>query len=805
MAGEIKDKEKVDHNGSPKRLVLRRKTVSRLQVSDAKGRGKKTINVEVRKRRTYVQQPGEAEQHTEKAAAVEIKKIKVVEPEPVVKQQSAKQDKPAAVAQGQSRNDDAKEKAAQAVNEQVVSEQEKAVSKDKPLPAAMATPEPTVQPEKGKKSKAKHPAQEDEKGKSRKSKKAKQRQEKRRRQMLLTDDEDEQRIARGGRRRSRTADVKSVTKQEFEMPVTPQIKEVAIPETISVAELSKKLSLKSAQVIRKLIDMGVMATINQMIDRDTATLLVEELGHKAVELRDDEVEMALNEELSYQGREVTRPPVVTIMGHVDHGKTTLLDHIRCTKVAAGEAGGITQGIGAYHVETERGVVTFLDTPGHEAFTAMRARGAKFTDIVVLVVAADDGVMPQTIEAIQHAKAGEVPIVVAVNKIDKEDADPERIRSELGKYELIPEEWGGDVMFVNVSAKQGQGIDNLLEAILLQAEIMELKAMEEIPAKGVVIEAKLDKGRGVVTTILVQQGTLKSGNIILAGQEYGRIRALFDETGKPLQQAGPSIPVEMLGLSGMPNAGDIAVVVQEERKALEVALFRQGKYREIKLARKVPSLDNLFSDIKQGQVATLNVILKADVQGSIEALDESLQKLATDELQVKVIASGVGGITESDANLALASAAVIIGFNVRADLKARQLIDREKIDVHYHSIIYNVIDEVKQALSGMLAPKVEEKILGIAEVREVFRAGGKQGSIAGCMVIDGYIKRGKAIRILRDSVVVYEGELESLRRHKDDASEVRNNTECGIGIKNYNDIKVGDHIEVFELVSLKRKL
>jgi len=596
-------------------------------------------------------------------------------------------------------------------------------------------------------------------------------------------------------------------KHGFERPTAPVMHEVKVPETITVAELAQRMSVKASEVIKIMMNMGAMATINQSIDQETAILVVEEMGHTAIPLKEN----ALEEDLeNFMGQsefeEKPRAPVVTIMGHVDHGKTSLLDYIRRTKVTSSEAGGITQHIGAYHVETDRGMITFLDTPGHAAFTAMRARGAKCTDIVVLVVAADDGVKPQTIEAIQHAKAAGVPIVVAVNKIDKPEAQPDKVKTELSQYEVVCEEWGGEVMFENISAKTGDGIDALLDRILLQAEMLELKAIAEGPARGVVIESRLDKGRGPIATVLVTSGELHKGDIVLAGTEYGRLRAMIAEDGSLKEKTGPSMPVEILGLSGTPTAGDNMLVVPTERKAREVALFRQGKFREVRLAKqsKVAHLDNFFDQLKDSELKGLNVILKADVQGSVEAISDALYKLSTDEVKVNIVASGVGGITESDANLALASNAIILGFNVRADVSARRVIERESIDLHYYSVIYELIDQVKAALTGLLAPRYEEKIVGIAEVREVFRSS-KFGSVAGCMATEGVVKRHSPIRVLRENVVIFEGELESLRRFKDDANEVRSGTECGIGVKNYNDIKVGDQIESYEKVLVKRTL
>jgi len=594
-------------------------------------------------------------------------------------------------------------------------------------------------------------------------------------------------------------------KHGFTKPVEIKLNEVRIGETISVAELANKMSVKGAEVVKAMFKMGAMATINQVIDQETAALVAEEMGREVVLVKENALEEAVLSDRDHSGEAITRAPVVTIMGHVDHGKTSLLDHIREAKVAAGEAGGITQHIGAYHVETGHGMITFLDTPGHAAFTAMRSRGAKATDIVIIVVAADDGVMPQTIEAIQHAKASEAPIIIAVNKMDKEGADPERVKSELSQHDVLSEEWGGDVQFCHVSAKTGLGIDELLDAILLQSEVLELTAVVDKMANGVVVESKLDKGRGPVATILVQEGTLNQGDIVLCGLEYGRVRAMRDENGKTIQSAGPSIPVEIIGLSGVPQSGDEATVVKDEKKAREVALFRQGKFRDVKLARQQKSkLENMFANMATGEVSEVNVVLKSDVQGSLEAISDSLTKLSTDEVKVRIIGSGVGAITETDATLAAASNAIMVGFNVRADATARKVIDAEKIDLRYYSVIYALIEEVKSAMSGMLAPEFKQEIIGLAQVRDVFKSP-KIGAIAGCMVTEGIIKRSAPIRVLRDNVVIYEGELESLRRFKDDVQEVRNATECGIGVKNYNDVRVGDHIEVFETVEIKRTL
>ena len=597
---------------------------------------------------------------------------------------------------------------------------------------------------------------------------------------------------------------KKIRQSNFIKPTEPMIRTIEVPAKIIVADLAQKMAVKAIEVIRALMKMGVVATINQEIDQDTAILLVEEMGHKAIALNENAVEEALMAQ-DLVGEALPKAPVVTIMGHVDHGKTSLLDYIRRTKVAMGEAGGITQHIGAYHVETPKGMITFLDTPGHAAFTEMRARGAHSTDIVILVIAADDGVMPQTIEAIQHAKAANVPIIVALTKSDKPEANIDKIKQELTTYEIVPEEWGGEHMFVGVSSKTGAGIDALLDAILLQAEVLELKAVVAAPARGVIIESRLDKGRGVVASILVQEGTLKRGDILLSGAEFGRVRALFNELGQAVDSAGPSIPVEVLGLSGLPASGDAVIVVADEKKAREVVALRVNKVKISQQQDQGTSLDNIFERMKQqGEQQTLNAVIKADVQGSLEALVDSLRKLSTDEIKVNVLGSGIGAITESDVNLAMASKAVVFGFNVRADNAARKLAEREKIDIRYYNIIYSLLDDVKQAMSGMLSPELREQIVGIAEVREVFKSS-KFGTIAGCMVIEGMVKRNNPIRVLRDNVVIFEGALESLRRFKEDAGEVRQNMECGIGVKNYHDVRVKDQIEVYEVISIERTL
>ncbi len=609
---------------------------------------------------------------------------------------------------------------------------------------------------------------------------------------------------RGRRGKDRHDDDDAAT--NFQAPTEPVVREVLIPETITVSELAQKMAIKAAEVIKIMMKMGSMVTINQVLDQETAMILVGELGHIAKAAKADDPESYLADEVHHTEADMeTRPPVVTIMGHVDHGKTSLLDTIRRTRVASGEAGGITQHIGAYHVTTPKGVITFLDTPGHEAFTAMRARGSQITDLVILVVAADDGVMPQTKEAIAHAKAANVPIIVAVNKIDKAEANPDRVKQELVAENVLPEEYGGDVMFMQVSAKTGAGIDKLLEAILLQAEVLELKAVKNAPAKGVVIEARLDKGRGPVATILVQSGTLKKGDMLLAGARFGRVRAMLDENGKSILEAGPSIPVEVQGLTDVPGAGEDMMVLNDERKAREIALFRQGKFRDVKLAKQqVGKLENAFDQMGERATKSLAIIIKADVQGSYEGLSHALAKMSTDEVRVNVVHAAVGAITESDINLALASKAIVIGFNVRADAAARKLIETSGVQVRYYNIIYEAVDDVKLALSGMLSPEIKESILGLVEVRNVFKIS-NVGAVAGCYVLDGVVKRGNTIRLLRDSVVIHTGELDSLKRFKDDVKEVKAGFECGLSLKGYDDVKVGDQIEAFETVEVARSL
>ncbi|MBU2710583.1 translation initiation factor IF-2 [Zooshikella harenae] len=771
---------KQSHGGSaadPGRITLKRKTVSQLKVSGGQGKSK-TVNVEVRKKRTYVKRNEADAEKAEKKRQAEEKSRELEK-----RRKAAKEDAKRAKDQEERARIEAEaRKHLEAEQSQKEKEKDKAAA-DKSSPKRKA------------REKSRHERSDGDSGDRRGNNKKRR-----------SGDKGETQLSRGkAGRRTRGAPQRAQL-HGFEKPTKPIIREVSIPETITVAELAQKMSVKAAEVIKAMFKLGTMVTINQVIDQETATILVEEMGHKVKLIKADALEDSLAAELNIvEGEQVSRAPVVTVMGHVDHGKTSLLDYIRKAKVQAGEAGGITQHIGAYHVNTDRGMISFLDTPGHAAFTAMRARGAKVTDIVILVVAADDGVMPQTEEAIQHAKAAEVPIVVAVNKIDKPEADPDRVKNELAQRDVIPEEWGGDTQFINVSAHSGEGIDELLEALLLQAELLELKAVPISPARGIVIESSLDKRRGAVATILVQNGTLSQGDNILAGQFYGRVRAMLDENGKPIKDAGPSIPVEILGLDGTPDAGDEVFAVQDEKKAREIALFRQGKYREVKLARQqAAKLENVFENMKQDEKKTLNIVLKADVRGSLEALTQALNDLGNEEVQVKVVSGGVGGITETDANLALASSAVIFGFNVRADATARKIVETEGLDLRYYSVIYDIIDDVKKALSGMLKAQFREEIVGVAEVRDVFKSP-KFGLIAGCMVVEGMVYRNERIRVLRDNVVIYEGELESLRRFKDDVNEVRSNMECGIGVKNYNDVRVGDKIEVYKSIQVERSL
>jgi translation initiation factor IF-2 len=785
----------------PSKITLKRKTTSTLRVA-----GSKTISVEVRKKKTFVK-PEAAEAVV--APKREVDDKRVAEERAAAERAAAeaarqKAEAPApAPARPESRRrvDDAEEARLRAVAARQAAAEAAAVAAAQVEAAKPATTERA-------KEEARRAAPKRNEDDERRDRKQAQHRpslkEKAPTPRVAPRSDDEDGFARRGGRGGK-GKLKKRNQHGFQSPTGPIVREVSIGETITVAELAAQMSVKGAEVVKFMFKMGSPVTINQVLDQETAQLVAEEMGHKVKLVSENALEEQLAESLKFEGEAASRAPVVTVMGHVDHGKTSLLDYIRRTKVATGEAGGITQHIGAYHVETDRGMITFLDTPGHAAFTQMRARGAQATDVVILVVAADDGVMPQTQEAVQHAKAAGVPIVVAVNKIDKPDANPDNIKNGLAALDVIPEEWGGDAPFVHVSAKVGTGIDELLEAVLLQAEVLELKATPSAPGRGVVVESRLDKGRGPVATVLVQDGTLRQGDMVLVGVNYGRVRAMLDENGKPIKEAGPSIPVEILGLDGTPDAGDELTVVADEKKAREVALFRQGKFREVKLARAhAGKLENIFETMGQEEKKTLNVVLKTDVRGSLEALQGSLEGLGNEEVQVRVVGGGVGGITESDANLALASSAVIFGFNVRADAGARKIVEQEGLDLRYYNVIYDIIEDVKKALTGMLGSDVRENILGIAEVRDVFRSP-KFGAIAGCMVLEGTVHRNRPIRVLRDDVVVFEGELESLRRFKDDVAEVRNGMECGIGVKSYNDVRVGDKIEVFEKVQVARSL
>lgn len=817
------------HGGSgsegPKRMTLQRKTTSTLSVGKSKA-----VKVEVRKKRTYVKRTDiEEQRHAEEEA-----KRKVEEAEARKKAEQEAQDAAKKAAEEKARKAEEARKAQEA-ERAARAERAKKEAEERKAAESTLTPEEKAAQETARKEEerlkkqqeeevqrkleedAKRAAEEARKLAEENERRWKEEEEQRKKEEAEevhlhsnryaqeAEDEDDLQVERSSRRRKKSRkNAGEDLKHSFNKPAQPVERVVKLGETITVGELASRLAIKSNEVIKAMMKMGEMATINQVLDQDTAVLVVEEMGHKYELVNDNALEDELVADAS-EGEKTTRAPVVTIMGHVDHGKTSLLDYIRRAKVADGEAGGITQHIGAYSVETDNGRIAFLDTPGHAAFTAMRARGATATDIVIIVVAADDGVMPQTKEAVQHARAANVPLIVAVNKMDKETADPDRVKTELSQLEVISEEWGGEHQFVNVSAKTGMGIDELLDAITLQAELLDLQAVATGPGRGIVIESRLDKGRGPVASVLVQQGEVKAGDILLCGEEYGRVRAMRDENGKEVKQAGPSTPVEILGLSGVPIAGEDALVVQDERKAREVAGKRHTKQRELKLAKQQKAkLENMFANMEAGDVSDLNVVLKADVQGSVEAISESLTKLSTDEVKVNIVGSGVGGITETDASLAAASSAIIVGFNVRADATARRIVENEEIDLRYYSVIYNLIDEVKAAMSGMLAPEFRQEIIGLAEVRDVFKSP-KLGAIAGCMVTEGTIKRSAPIRVLRENVVIYEGELESLRRFKDDVQDVRNGMECGIGVKNYNDVKVGDQIEVFETVEVKREL
>ncbi|UXY52278.1 translation initiation factor IF-2 [Pseudomonas tohonis] len=780
----------------PRKITLQRKTTTTLRVA-----GSKTISVEVRKKKTYVKRsPDEIEAEKqreleEQRAVEEAARLKAEEEAKRRAEEDARRQADARALEA-ARGGDAAPAAA------VAAEATAPAAAPVPAAAAGADDRKKEEPRRPEKARDEDERRDRKHTQHRPSVKEKEKVPAPRVAPRSTEEESDgyRRGGRGGKSK-----LKKRNQHGFQSPTGPIVRDVNIGETITVAELAAQMTVKGAEVVKFMFKMGTPVTINQVLDQETAQLIAEEFGHKVKLVSENALEEQLAESLKFEGEAIHRAPVVTVMGHVDHGKTSLLDYIRRAKVAAGEAGGITQHIGAYHVETDRGMVTFLDTPGHAAFTAMRARGAKATDIVILVVAADDGVMPQTEEAVQHAKAAGVPIVVAVNKIDKPEADLDRIKNDLAGRDVIPEEWGGDTQFVPVSAKVGTGVDELLEAVLLQAEVLELKATPSAPGRGVVVESRLDKGRGPVATVLVQDGTLRQGDMVLCGVNFGRVRAMLDENGKPIKEAGPSIPVEILGLDGTPDAGDELTVISDEKKAREVALFRQGKFREVKLARAhAGKLENIFENMGQDEKKTLNIVLKSDVRGSLEALQGALSDLGNDEVQVRVVGGGVGGITESDANLALASNAVLFGFNVRADAGARKIVEQEGLDLRYYNIIYDIIEDVKKALSGMLGSDVRENILGIAEVRDVFRSP-KFGAIAGCMVVEGMVHRNRPIRVLRDDVVIFEGELESLRRFKDDVSEVRAGMECGIGVKSYNDVKVGDKIEVFEKVQVARSL
>ena len=761
-------------NDRPKITLSRKSTSSVRQVS--RTGPSRTVHVEVRKRRTYVRR-GELQREQEEAK-------KAAEAEEAARQAAEAEKEAKAVAEAEAA------RAAQEVEQEQAALSEPVTSTVVELPLT-----PPVLPPDDRKAAIKR----DEKPKKKKGKGA--------------DREKLHVVAgRGGRRKPKRKVVKpgkitsaTAGQHAFERPTVPVVHEVRVPETITIAELAQAMSVKAAEVIKALMDMGTMVTINQVLDQDTGILVVEEIGHRAIAVDAEDPEdylIGVEEETRTQTR---RAPVVTIMGHVDHGKTSLLDYLRKTHVASGEAGGITQHIGAYRVDTKHGPIAFLDTPGHEAFSSMRARGAKVTDIVILVVAADDGVKPQTVEAIHHARNAGVTVIVAINKIDKENADPERVKQELAKHEVIPESWGGDVLTNNISAVTGEGVDELLESIALQAELLDLRAPVDGLASGVVIEARLDKGRGAVTTVLVQKGTLKKGDILLVGREFGRVRGMTDDQGRTIREAGPSHPIEIQGLGGVPNSGDDAAVVSDERKAREIAMYRQGKLRESKLAKQQKAkLENIFQQMDKVETQTLNLIIKADVHGSVEALTESLEKLSRDEVRVTVVHGMVGGINESDVNLAAASDAIIIGFNVRADATARRLIESEGIDVHYYDVIYDVVDEVKAGLLGLLLPVIKEETVGLADVRDVFRVS-KIGAIAGCLMMEGEVRRGLPVRVLRDNVVIFDGQIDSLRRFKEDVGEVKAGVECGIGVRNYNDIKVGDQIEIYQKVEQRPTL
>ncbi len=779
---------------APARITLKRKTQSELKLASNQGRAR-TVSVEVRVKRTYVKRDVLEEQNRAAQEQIDAQR----------REAEAAQEASAAKAETERRERESMESA----NRRLIEEEQarvRAQEEARRQAEVRAQEEAERQRRGGTEVRGEEPARPAH-APAREKTDHRAAEENRpkfgARQELHIAGDVSARHKKKKRLKARTAPADAEPRHGFEKPTAPIKRDVAVGETVVVADLAQKLSVKATEVIKVLMNMGVMVTINQTIDQDTAILVVEELGHNATALKEEHIEadlQAVDAELVPE----TRAPVVTVMGHVDHGKTSLLDYIRRTKVASGEAGGITQHVGAYHVETPRGMITFLDTPGHAAFTAMRARGARVTDVVVLVVAADDGVMPQTIEAIQHARAAGVPIVVAVTKVDKPDSDPERVRNELAKQEVIPEDWGGQNMFVNVSARTGAGIDQLLESILLQAEVLELKAPRGGPAMAFVVEASMEKGRGAVVTALVKKGTLKRGDYILAGSEFGRVRAMFDESGNPVEEAAPSVPVVVLGLSGAPNAGDELLVVENERRAREVASHRLGKTRDVKLAKQGARSEDVFSTLGEAKASQVAVLIKTDVQGSAEALRDALNKLSTDEVAVRIIASGVGGITASDVQLAAASKARIIGFNVRADSGAREAVKETGVEIHYYSIIYEAIDDIKQRMGGLLAPEIKETIVGVAQVRDVFRSS-KFGVVAGCLVTEGTVKRNNPIRVLRDNVVIFEGALESLRRFKDDVSEVRAGTECGIGVKNYQDVRANDQIECYSRTEIVRTI
>ena len=820
-------KDEGENSNSPKRVILERRKVTEIKQATMPGSSTKTISVEVRKKKTYIKRSDvEDSDLPKKEELLSSVVASSNSDEELLTQLEVLSPLDAPVTAVVEKIETELEKPEQDILEtsvvEIESEPDDTIDSEAKFEALKIKEEKKIKQEKSIKTKEAEDARKKQLEKeSRLEESIRKNADKVRQQAAVKQEtlhrknqeegsrpsgKDNKRGKKKGKQPQRN-NVQSDGKHQFEMPVTPIIKEVTIPEMIIVSDLAQKMSVKAALVIKHLMKLGIMATINQSIDQDTAVILVEEMGHKAIMQSDDDLEQEMLAEAQVEDTriELPRAPIVTIMGHVDHGKTSLLDYIRKTRVAAGEAGGITQHIGAYQVKTDHGAVTFLDTPGHAAFTAMRARGADITDVVIVVVAADDGVMPQTKEAVEHAKAANVPIIVAINKIDKPDANPEKVMQELSVINVLAEEWGGDVQFLKISAKTGEGIDELIEALIVQTEILELKAPIEGAASGLVIESRLDKGRGAVATIMIQKGTLESGQMVLCGQEYGRVRAMFNENGKAIKEAGPCVPVEILGLSGTPNAGDEFLVVQNERIAKDLAKHREDRKKFTKhAAQQASKLDEVFSRMATGELASVNLVIKTDVQGSLEALRGSLVALSNEEVEVKVVFGGVGGINEGDANLALASGAILIGFNVRADATARKLIEEKNIDLHYYSVIYDAIDEVKKAISGMLAPEIKEQIVGLAEVRDVFKSP-KFGAIAGCMVVDGFVKRNLPIRVLRENVVIYEGQLESLRRFKDDAAEVKMGMECGIGVKNYNDVKPGDQIEVFERIEIKREL